>query len=253
MPKKENLINQQFNRLTVIQEAPSKNKKTYWKCKCICGNIVEVRADALKSGKVKSCGCLNTETRSKLGKSHIQDITNQKFGKLTALKRTKKRQNTNLGYDWECVCDCGNHIIVPITYLKSGNTLSCGCLKKSLGEQEIAKLLIFLNIKFETQKSFINLISDKNKKLKFDFYLPDKNILIEFDGPQHYQQTNFTSIDGLKNDQKKNEWSLMNQISLYRIPYSELKNIPKWKSLNDIQQDSFLVKTINHYNLTNKI
>ena len=59
MPKKENLLNQKFNRLTVIEEAPSINKKTFWKCKCDCGNILNVRADALKSGKTKSCGCLN--------------------------------------------------------------------------------------------------------------------------------------------------------------------------------------------------
>lgn len=71
MPKKENLINKKFNRLLVIEEAPSRNKKTYWKCKCECGTILEVRADALKSGKTKSCGCLNTETRSALGKSHF--------------------------------------------------------------------------------------------------------------------------------------------------------------------------------------
>jgi len=45
MPRKENLIGKTFNRLTVIKEAPSKNKKTYWICKCECGNIVEVRAD----------------------------------------------------------------------------------------------------------------------------------------------------------------------------------------------------------------
>lgn len=248
MPKKENLINQKFNRLTVIAEASSKNKKTYWKCKCDCGKIIEARTDSLKSGKIKSCGCLNTETRSKLGKSNIQDITNQKFGRLTALKRLENRQSNSLGYDWECICECGNHVIVPITYLKSGNTLSCGCLKNSLGEQEIAKLLISLNIKFETQKSFENLISQRNKKLKFDFYLSDQNILIEFDGPQHYKQTNFTTIDGIKNDQLKNEWSIINQIPLYRIPYSELKNISKWKSLNDIQKKEYLVQTINHYN-----
>ena len=39
------------------------------------------------------------------------------------------------------------------------------------------------NIKFETQKTFDGLLSEKNKKLKFDFYLNNFNILIEFDGP----------------------------------------------------------------------
>lgn len=45
MPIKQNLIGQKFHRLTVIDSAPSRNKKTYWKCICECGNIIEARAD----------------------------------------------------------------------------------------------------------------------------------------------------------------------------------------------------------------
>ena len=233
MPKKENLLNQKFNRLTVIGEAPSINKKTFWKCKCDCGNILNVRADALKSGKTKSCGCLNNEMRSKTGKNNIKDITNKRFGKLIAIERTNIRQNDSLGYDWICKCDCGNIISVPITYLNNGNTLSCGCIKESLGEQEISKLLIKNNIKFETQKTFDGLLSEKNKKLKFDFYLNNFNILIEFDGPQHYKKTN--------------EWCLKNNIKLYRIPYTEINNL-KTYNINNLLDDKFLVKTVRFYN-----
>lgn len=253
MPKKQNLIGQKFNRLTVIEEAPTRNKKTFWLCQCDCGNILEVRADQLKSGNTKSCGCLNTETRSKLGKSRIQDISGQKFGKLTAIKRLQTRQNKNLGYDWECLCDCGNHTIVPITYLKNNNTLSCGCLKDSCGEQQIASLLIKLNIKFETQKSFSTLYSKKNRKLKYDFYLPKQNILIEFDGQQHYLKTNYSSEDGLINDQIKNKWSLTHNIPLYRIPYSELNKIEKKENLMNLLNEQYLVKNIDHYNIGLKI
>lgn len=35
----------------------TKNKKTYWLCKCDCGNAKVVRADHLKSGNIVSCGC----------------------------------------------------------------------------------------------------------------------------------------------------------------------------------------------------
>ena len=188
MPRKENLIGKTFNRLTVIKEAPSKNKKTYWICKCECGNIIEVRADQLKSGNTKSCGCLNTEKRSKLGKNNIKNISNQKFGFLTAIKRLED-EHSYRGYNWECLCDCGNIISVPIADLMSGNTCSCGCQKESIGEKNIALFLIKNNIKFETQKTFKDLKNiQKNHNLYFDFFLPDYNILIEFDGPQHYSK-----------------------------------------------------------------
>lgn len=248
MPQKENLLNKRFERLLVIDEAPSKNKRTFWKCKCDCGNIIEARADALKTGKIKSCGCLNDEKRKNLGKYNIQDITNQKFGKLIAIKRLETRKNQSFGYDWLCECECGNTIIVPITLLKNGHTLSCGCLKESFGEKAIANLLIQENIKFETQKSYDDLLSQSNRKLKFDFYLSNLNILIEFDGPQHYLDTKYTTDRMLDNDKRKNIWCKNNNISLYRIPYNELNNIKKWK-IEDLLNDNFLVKEIDHYHL----
>lgn len=55
------------------------------------------------------------------------DITGQKFGKLTVLRVSGK-----IGYytTWECQCECGNKVILKVSYLTSGDTKSCGCLKK---------------------------------------------------------------------------------------------------------------------------
>lgn len=246
VPQKENLLGKKFNRLTVIKNAPSRNKHTYWICQCDCGQICEARASALKDGQKKSCGCLNTETRSKLGKSHIQNITGQKFGLLTAKERTDIRENSTLGYNWICQCDCGNIVSVPITYLKSGNTISCGCAKESTGEKKISKKLTEYNIKFETQKTFEGLYSNANRLLKFDFFLPDLNILIEFDGPQHYKITKYTSPTTIQYDERKNKWALDHNITLYRIPYTELNNIDTY-SIEDFFQPQFQVNTEHFY------
>lgn len=249
MPAKENLLGKTFNRLTVIESAPSKNKKTYWKCKCICGNEVIVRADQLKDGNTKSCGCLNTETRAALGKTHIQDIKQQRFGKLTAIRRIENLPSGK-GYYWECICDCGNIVQVPIADLKSGNTTSCGCQKESLGECLIANFLITNYIPFETQKGFEDLYNKQNnRKLKFDFYLINENILIEFDGPQHYQNTNFSNMSGRINDQIKNRYCLEHNIKLYRIPYKERLNIPKYQTLDELCKQEYQVLKIDYYNL----
>lgn len=53
------------------------------------------------------------------------DITGKKFGYLTA--------KTYVGGSyWACVCDCGNTANVTMYRMKSGNTTSCGCRKRSV-------------------------------------------------------------------------------------------------------------------------
>lgn len=62
------------------------------------------------------------------------DITGQKFGRLTALRRTGYRKYPGGGglSIWECKCDCGNVIELPLAALRTGNTSSCGCLYKEV-------------------------------------------------------------------------------------------------------------------------
>lgn len=78
-PRLENLIGQQFGRLTVICQLPHKTKKNgikvgMWGCKCSCGNpnLIEVQDDNLKSGDTISCGCYKSEIISK--RRHILNI-----------------------------------------------------------------------------------------------------------------------------------------------------------------------------------
>lgn len=54
------------------------------------------------------------------------DIAGQKFRKLTAICFTGER-NKHKHRLWECLCDCGKTVVVPIQALTSGNTGSCGC------------------------------------------------------------------------------------------------------------------------------
>lgn len=61
MPKALDLTNQRFGRLVALEKAPSRNKKTYWKCRCDCGKIKEIQTSHLTSGAIQSCGCLALE------------------------------------------------------------------------------------------------------------------------------------------------------------------------------------------------
>jgi hypothetical protein len=64
-----------FDRLTVIEFSHLLKEKAgsraYWRCECLCGNVVIVSGSNLRFGAVRSCGCLaetnGIETRFKLG------------------------------------------------------------------------------------------------------------------------------------------------------------------------------------------
>ena len=56
----EDLTGQTFGRLTALS-AERKGKRTYWLCKCSCGNEKSVRREKLKNGTTISCGCARKE------------------------------------------------------------------------------------------------------------------------------------------------------------------------------------------------
>jgi very-short-patch-repair endonuclease len=105
--------------------------------------------------------------------------------------------------------------------------------KFSKGEKCISEVLDMLNITYLQQYTFDNC-RDINV-LPFDFYLPDLNICIEYDGQHHYYPVTFNGITKeeaeknhlitVKHDKIKNEYCINNNIKLIRIPYYEYKNI----------------------------
>lgn len=59
----------------------------------------------------------------------IKDLTNKKFGRLTAISPTRMRSRNGCVI-WECMCSCGNKPLVSGSDLSSGNIASCGCSYK---------------------------------------------------------------------------------------------------------------------------
>jgi hypothetical protein len=55
------------------------------------------------------------------------DISGKKFGRLTVNHKNGFRNNKTY---WDCTCDCGNEVTVQYYSLVSGNTRSCGCLRR---------------------------------------------------------------------------------------------------------------------------
>lgn len=233
MPKKINLLNQHFGNLTVIHETNKRDSSgnIIWECQCNCGNIIEVPSHSLRSGHTKSCGCLQKLAASKLGKSHLKDLTNQKFGLLlvTKLAYNKKTPNGSSKYYWNCLCDCGTQIIVEGNALKTGNTKSCGCIK-SFGEEKISSLLLQHNIPFEKEKIFSTCINSQTQyPYRFDFFVNNQYI-IEYDGKQHYQNyswgsNTYSKLEAQRKDNEKNLFCFKNNIPIIRIPYTHYNQL----------------------------
>ena len=104
----------------------------------------------------------------------------------------------------------------------SGN--GCPTCKLSKGEHSI---MIYLD---SNKIDYTSQFRIKGFNLIFDFYLPDYNLCIEYDGLQHFKPVNyFGGIDAfnlqIKNDSLKNKYCLENQIKLLRIKYTDFKNI----------------------------
>lgn len=120
----EDLRGQRFGKLQVLQRAENRKGRTAWLCQCDCGNVKTVLTRDLKTGKVRSCGCLSHRKGKK-------NIAGRRFGNLTALYPTDRRNEKGSVY-WHCQCDCGNEIEVSEDGLVWGNYQSCGCLKREM-------------------------------------------------------------------------------------------------------------------------
>lgn len=223
------MIGQKINNWTIIDKTDER-RYTYvvFKCQCDCGNIAYKTILEIKNTEGKYCQ-----------KCHIRDISGQKFGKLTAIKHLGTNQYRQS--EWLCQCDCGNTTIVTLSHLLYGGTISCGKCVSSRGEIRLMELLNKLNIPYIPQKTFENCrFIDTNALAKFDFYLPNNNVLIEYDGEQHFQEVkNWESLEKVQaRDAYKNQWCKENNIPLIRIPYTDYTRLSEEYLLNLINTGS---------------
>ena len=231
----EDLTNQIFGYLQVIELDKEQHKDgAVWKCKCLlCNNteLISVKASNLKSGHVKSCGCLAKEYHRI---DTIKDMSGLQFGYLQVLKCDEERSHKGKGVYWICKCTkCNSDKLISIhgQSLRNGHTMSCGCIN-SKGEALILQLLDKMNIEYKRQYSFKDL-RGKSLPLLFDFAIFDKDKLIaviEYQGSIHYTSCDFfDGEDGFQirqeYDDRKRQYCKKNKIKLIEIPYWDFDKI----------------------------
>jgi len=131
-------------------------------------------------------------------------------------------------------CHINNHGDFEIDAMNHKNGSGCPkCAQKKLLSKGAKKIVEYLEenaIEFIQEFIFKNC---KNKRyLPFDFYLPKKNILIEFDGEQHFKNIPLWGGEEAfknrqKNDNIKTDFAKNNNIELIRIPYTDFNKIKK--------------------------
>ena len=210
------------------------HKYALFKCP-ICGEPFEAKVYHVKDGKIVRCKNCKSKAQSGKNNPNYKNLIGKKYGKLTVeedagfiyvgVKNPIKRRV------WKCKCDCGNYTIKTTNVLERGLVSSCGlCELHSNGEYKIESLLLDNNIIYEKQKTF-KTCKDKHV-LPFDFYLPEYNCLIEYDGTSHYTPNKYGSWNTEENlkitqyhDAIKNNWCKNNNILLIRIPYTHYKEL----------------------------
>ena len=60
----------------------------------------------------------------------MKDMTGQRFGRLTVIRRAGLSQHREA--TWFCLCDCGNERIISGSSLRKGFSRSCGCLRDEI-------------------------------------------------------------------------------------------------------------------------
>lgn len=248
--RKKVRVGEKYNHLLVLKQVeshvtPSGSSFSKWRCLCDCGKEVDVLGTSLTSGHTLSCGCLNNRPK-------IADkvMLGKRFGRLTVVSRAPSHKiPSGSVYDmWNCVCDCGKQTVSFGRNLRNGHNLSCGCLRveKQAEAKWTPKAEIWLkeyfdehHITYDYQKTFSDLVGLNKGLLSYDFYVPDKNTLIELHGLQHYEPITWfggenTYAIQTQHDALKREYANKNGYRLVEIPTSRITKSKLLKHIVDL-------------------
>lgn len=203
---------------TIIVVGDYVNARTAILHKCTVHNVEWY---ALPSNILRGCGCCecgNNKTRDKNGMTHDEYVARVRsinsdidvVGKYINAKTPIQHRCKIDGYVWDATPDVILH------------GYGCPQCHETSGERQVRQWLVRHNINYKFQKSFDDCRDIL--PLPFDFYLPDYNVLIEYNGGQHYKPIEyFGGEENFKkqklHDSIKNEYCESNNIRLLVIPY----------------------------------
>lgn len=189
---------------------------------------------------LSGCGCpaCKAEKISVLRSSSTERFikrAREKYGEKYDYSQAEYRGNRN---KVKVLCrKHGGFWAVPADFISRSRNGGCPLCGESSGENRIRVWLDNngLSDKYRTEHKFADL-KDKDL-LRYDFYIPSKNLLVEYNGRQHYKPTMFGTESKLEAENKlktqrhhdwlKRKYARDHSIRLLVIPFTEFKNIDK--------------------------
>lgn len=123
---------------------------------------------------------------------------------------------------------CGNMVETTLADIATHHTIpTCHvCFSNYKGEAIVGQYLTDNGLTCIPQKRFYDLVhKGKHKTLSYDYYVPEKNALIEYQGIQHYKPVKFFGgekqlLDQENRDAVKREYAINNGFNLIAVPYT---------------------------------
>ena len=216
---------EEHNRpIILIGDYISIHTKTKFQCKK-CNSIFEATPNNVRNGT----NCPNCVKNKKLTINIVKKRTIELDSNYEVLDEYYINGKTKLTFLHK---ECGKTFLMNWNNFNQGYRCPhCSSIYNSKGVKIIKNFLKEKNITYIQEYKLPDLINpDTNNSLRFDFYIPDKDLYIEYDGEQHFKPTgNFFNKEKFKYiqnlDSIKNNYCKENNLNLIRLNYKQIKDL----------------------------
>lgn len=196
-----------------------------------CGTTFEMTPkDFLRGRRCSNC-CRTKRKSTEQFSQEVTELSNGEYKLVSQYKNNRtKVEVTHIA--------CGfTYAVTPKDFLRGNRCPRC---KQSKGEQLVTKILDNHKIPYELQKGYEDL-KNNGSYLRFDFYIPDCNLLIEYDGVQHFKPVAYFGGDKKlasqqRRDKQKTEYAEENHINLLRVNYLMTEKSIEQHIVNKVNQ-----------------
>jgi very-short-patch-repair endonuclease/predicted metal-dependent hydrolase len=212
-----------YDKIELLSEYQGSKKEIKYRCRK-CNSIHETIPNRLRL--IKECPlCLNVRRANERiyeNEVWLRDIAS-KYPNREDYEILTRYAGSKTKLEVKCI-RCNRKREVTPNDLSRGR--GCPLCSGSIGEKLVEKFLRANSIAYKTQMSYKDCVY--KRRLSYDFLLTNMNILIEFDGIQHFKESFYgnglkiqRTRDNIKNEYVKSDKNL----KLLRISYREINNV----------------------------